>query len=94
MSQPFRRRVEERSAAALDRLHRFPAWLPLVVVLALTVAGLSVHGPAGALILLVLAALVGFLCYLSWPVLTGNARLVRLLVLALVVAAAVWQARR
>jgi hypothetical protein len=91
MSQPFRRRVEQRSSAALSRLSRFPTWLPLVVVLALTVAGLTIRGPLGALFLLVLAAVIGLLCYLSWPVLSGNARLVRVLVLALLLAAVIRQ---
>ena len=91
MSQPFRRRVEERSSAALARLSRVPVWLPLVAVLALTVAGLAIRGPAGAMLLLVLGALVGWLCYVSWPVLDPNARLVRLLVVAIVVGLAVWQ---
>jgi Family of unknown function (DUF6703) len=91
MSQPFRDRVEQRSAAALARLSRFPAWLPLVVALALTVAGLLIPGPLGALLLLVLAALLGWLGYLSWPALGGSARVVRLLVLALILAAAARQ---
>jgi hypothetical protein len=91
MSQPFRRKFEQRSAGVLSRLSRAPAWLPLVIVLVLTVAGLLIRGPAGALLLLVLAALVGWLCYLSWPTLAGNARAVRLLVLAILVAVAIRQ---
>lgn len=91
MTQPFRRRFEQRSAGVLSRMSRVPVWLPLVVVLVLTVAGLLVHGPVGALLLLVLAALVGWLCYLGWPSLAGNARAVRLLVLAILVVLAIRQ---
>jgi hypothetical protein len=91
MSQPFRRRVEQRSTAVLSRLRSFPTWLPLVVALALTVAGLAIRGPLGAAFLLILAALLGWLCYLGWPTLPSNARLVRLLVLAIVLAVAVRQ---
>jgi hypothetical protein len=91
MSQPFRRRVEQRSSTVLSRLSRFPTWLPLVITLVLTVAGLAVRGPLGAASLLILAALLGWLCYLGWPTLSNNARLVRLLVLAIVLAAAIRQ---
>jgi hypothetical protein len=91
MSQPFRRRVEQRSATVLSQLSRFPTWLPLVIVLALTVAGLAVRGPLGAAFLLMLAALIGWLCYLGWPAFPSNARLIRLLVLAILLATAVRQ---
>ncbi len=91
MPEPCRRRVEQRSAALLGRLRRLPTWLPLVVVLGLTVAGLLLRGPGGALLLAVLALLLGWLCYLSWPVLQPSGRLVRVLVIALVLAAAVRQ---
>jgi hypothetical protein len=91
MSEPFRRRVERRSAVLLGRIGRLPTWSPLVVVLGLTSAGLLVRGPVGALLLAVLALLLGWLSYLSWPALQPGGRLVRALVLALVVAAAVRQ---
>jgi hypothetical protein len=91
MTQPFRRKLEQRSAVVLSRLSRLPVWLPLVAVLVLTVVGLLVRGPVGALLLLVLTALAGWLCYLSWPTLAGNARAVRLLVLAILVVLAIRQ---
>lgn len=91
MSQPFRRRVEQRSSVVLSRLNRFPTWLPLVFVLALTVAGLLIRGPLGAAFLAVLTALIALLCYLSWPILSANARLVRLLVIGLLLVATVRQ---
>ena len=91
MPEPFRRRVERHSASALARLGRLPSWVPLVLVVALTAGGLLIRGPVGAALLAVLAALVGWLAYLSWPALPPNARLVRMLVLGLVVAAAIRQ---
>ena len=91
MPEQFRRRVEQRSALVLARLGQLPTWTPLVVVLALTVAGLLVRGPVGALLLAVLAVLLGWLAYLGWPALTPTGRLARVLALALVVAAAAWQ---
>jgi hypothetical protein len=91
MPEPFRTRVERRSAVALARVSTLPTWFPLVVVLGLTLAGLLVRGPVGALVLVVLALLLGWLCYLSWPVLSANGRVVRVAVLLLIVVAAVWQ---
>jgi hypothetical protein len=91
MSEPFRRRVERRSTALLGRLGRLPTWVPLAAVVGLTAAGLWVRGPAGALLLVVLAVLIGWLGYLSWPALPSNARLVRVVVVAVVAAAAVRQ---
>jgi hypothetical protein len=91
MPEPFRRRVERGSAGVLARLARLPSWLPLVVVVALTAGGLLLRGPAGAALLAVLALLVGWLAYLSWPALSPAARLVRVLMLGLVIAAAIRQ---
>ena len=91
MPEPFRRRVERRSAGLLARLGRLPTWLPLVLVVALTAGGLLLPGPAGAFLLAVLALLVAWLAYLSWPALPPNARMLRLAVLGLVVLAAARQ---
>ena len=91
MSEPFRRRVELRSAVVLARVSRLPGWLPMVVVVGLTAGGLLVPGPAGAALLAVLALLLAWLAYLGWPALTPPARLARVLVLALVLAGAIRQ---
>jgi hypothetical protein len=91
MPEQFRRRIEQRSALVLARLGRLPTWMPLVIVLALTVGGLLVRGPVGALLLAVLALLLAWLAYLGWPALTPSGRIGRALAVALVVAAAAWQ---
>src|SRR5262249_42541744 len=88
MPEPFRRRVEQRSAGVLARVSRLPGWLPLVLVVGLTAGGLLVRGPAGAALLAVLALLLAWLAYLGWPALSPTARLARMVVLVLVVAAA------
>ena len=91
MSEPFRRRVEQRSTLLLARVGSLPTWFPLVVVLGLTLAGLLIRGPVGALLLAVLALLLGWLAYLGWPALKPNGRLVRVAVVIVVLAAAVRQ---
>jgi Family of unknown function (DUF6703) len=91
MPEQFRRRVEQRSALVLARVGRLPTWMPLVIVLALTLGGLLIRGPVGALLLTVLAVLLAWLAYLGWPALRPGGRFARVLALALVVAAAVFQ---
>jgi hypothetical protein len=63
---------------------RLPRVVPFLVVAALLVAGLTVQGVVGGVLLLVLAALLGGLLALSWPALEQGARLLRLLVVLLV----------
>ncbi|MBC7372994.1 MAG: hypothetical protein H7323_03275 [Frankiales bacterium] len=60
--------------------------LPLVSVL-LLIVGLAAPTAIGVPVLLVLAALVWWLSYLSWPVVQGVQRLLRLATIGLLVAA-------
>jgi hypothetical protein len=86
---PLRAAVEKRSAPVLVLLsqqHR--AIVPLVSVL-LLLGGLALPVPVGVACLLVLLAFVGWLTYLSWPAIIGQARVVRVATLLLVVAAIV-----
>ncbi len=84
----LRRAVELRSGPLLVIMARRPVG-PGLVVGVLLLAGLLLHGPAGALLLMVLAALVAWLTYVAWPALTAPARVPRLAVLALLLGAAV-----
>lgn len=84
----LRRRLELKTGPLVILLHRMPRVVPFLLVAALLLAGLGLKGVAGALLLLVLAAFLGLLLLLSWPVLPANARLLRLATLALVVATA------
>jgi hypothetical protein len=60
--------------------------LPLASI-ALLLGGLTLPPPVGVLLLLLLLLVVGWLSYLSWPVVVGPARLVRLALLLLIVGA-------
>lgn len=84
----LRSAVERRSLPALTWLTRRPSWLlPLASVL-LLLGGLLVPPAAGVPLLLVLAALLGWLTYLSWPKVAGGGRLMRVAVVAGLVALA------
>lgn len=91
MSLPFRSRVEHAAYPVLDRLERLPRFLPFIAVLALIVVGIAVPR-WGFLATALVALLVAFLIYYTWPRLTLPERLMRIAVLALVTAVAVVQA--
>lgn len=89
-----RRTVEQRSAPVLMRLTALPRWLPAAVMGVLLVGGLLLGGWAGAVLLLALAAYVGWLGYLSWPLATTGGRVLRLLVVLVLAGAGVSAALR
>ena len=80
-----------RAAVLLVRLSQLPRWAVLLPVLAAVVAGLAIPGLAGALFLLAVAALLGWLLATAWPVLAPAARLPRIVTIAIVVGYAVWK---
>jgi Family of unknown function (DUF6703) len=84
VSSPLRRAVERRSTGLLTWLATRPRWVPLVLVLALLLAGLFAPPVIGAVCLLVLVLALLWLTYLAWPKLDTGGRLIRLLVVVLV----------
>lgn len=85
----FRRRVELKAGPLVVLLHRMPRVVPFLLVAALLLGGLGLKGVAGAVLLLVLATLLGALLLLSWPALPPPARMLRVATLALLVGAAI-----
>jgi len=69
--------MERWSAAPLVFLHQLPRWVPPLALAALLLAGMLATGWVGAASLLVLAALLGWLAYLSWPSTPLPGRLLR-----------------
>jgi hypothetical protein len=86
--------VERRSAAPLVFLRQLPAWLPPLVLVGLLVAGFAVRGLAGAAALGMVAVFIGWLGYLSWPLLGGAGRAGRVAAVGCLLALAVLQATR
>jgi hypothetical protein len=81
---PFRHAVERRSATAIVFLNGLPRALPGLFVLGLLALALLAPPLVSALALLLVAALLGWLVFLSWPGITFGARAVRVVVIALV----------
>jgi hypothetical protein len=80
--------IGPRSAMILARLARVPRFLLVLTVLAVLVGGLLLPGLGGALLLGLIAALTGWLATLSWAYQPPHLRLLRLLVVGTLVAAA------
>jgi hypothetical protein len=89
-----RQAAERRSAVPLLYLRQLPAWVLPIVLAAFLVAGLAVRGWAGAILLCVVAAFLGWLAFLSWSGLAGRGRLGRAVVIAALLALAAFQATR
>src|SRR5215831_15194743 len=62
-----RQAVERFSARPLVFLTQLPRWVLLLIVLGLLISGFAVPGLIGAAALLLVAVLLGWLAYLSWP---------------------------
>lgn len=87
----FRSRVEHASVPLVARLSRLPRAATFLAMLAVMVAGVLVPR-IGFVFTLIVALVVGWLLFLSWPRLTPPERLGRVAVLFLVVAVAIVQA--
>ncbi|MEE2035607.1 hypothetical protein Q8791_00030 [Nocardiopsis sp. CT-R113] len=85
----LRRSVEERSAVPLVWLHQRPRWLAPLVLGALFIAGLAAPGFVGAACLLLVAAFFVWLAFLTWPSLTGQQKVPRVLMVGVVLVLAV-----
>lgn len=82
MSSPLRTAVERRSTPALVRLRTLPPAAPFLVMLVLVLGGLFAPPFVGAVLLALVALVLGWLTYLAWPVLPGNGRLLRVVAVA------------
>ncbi|MCW2678926.1 MAG: hypothetical protein JWM62_327 [Frankiales bacterium] len=83
----MRGEVERTSAGVLVWLHSRPKFLVPLLSVVLLLGGLFAPPGIGVPLLLLLAAFVGWLTYLSWPVIVGVQRLLRLSTIGLVLAA-------
>lgn len=93
-STQIRQSIERLSLRPAAYLRVLPRWLPPVVIAALFVGGLAVHGWGGAAMLLVVTVFLAWLAVLSWPALQPATRVLRVLALAVLLALAVWQGLR
>jgi hypothetical protein len=86
---PLRRRIDQASLPLMTRLSHLPRLVPFLILLGLLVVGLLIGSVAGFVLMSLAAAFVGWVLYLSWPLLSSSERLMRLAVLLIAVAMAV-----
>lgn len=84
----LRAAILRHSAVPLVFLSRLPRWILPVLLAALLVAALAAEGWVGVVPTVVLAAVLGWLAFLSWPSLNLPARLLRVAGLVLLAALA------
>ncbi len=84
-----REAVNQRSRGVLVRLSRLPALVIPGLVLMLMVVGLSAPLPVALPALGLIALFVGWLAYISWPILQPRGRFTRGLMLGIVLGSAV-----
>lgn len=83
----LRKRVTDLSAPALLRIHGLPKFLVPALIVGLMLLGLFLSAPYSGIALTVVCLFIGWLMYLSWPLLDSKSRLIRLLVFLILVAA-------
>jgi hypothetical protein len=88
MAPTLRKRIEVLSAPTLIRMHSLPRAIVPVLIILLMFVGLVKDNATGGIALLAVCAFVGWLLYLSWPLLESRARILRALTVLLVFLAA------
>jgi hypothetical protein len=89
-----RRSLENVSAMPIAFLQQLPRWLAPSVLAGLFVVGAFVRGWIGAVAIFLVALFIGWLASLSWPRLNPPGRLLRVIIVALLLAFALWQGSR
>jgi hypothetical protein len=79
------------SAPVLIRMNVMPKWFVPLVLAAFLIGGLVIPSRLSGLLLLVVAAFLGWLVAISWPLVKPRGRLLRVAVVALVVVVAVFR---
>ena len=86
----LRESFERASLPALTYFNGLPRFVPFLGILVLSLAGILLPSPGWLLLVVVILVLVWILA-LAWPRLTGAERLMRLAVVAIMVAVLVTQ---
>jgi hypothetical protein len=83
----LRKRVTDLSAPILLRIHGLPKFLVPGLIAVLMLLGLFLPAPYSGLSLTVVSVFIGWLMYVSWPLLDSKSKLIRFLVFLILIAA-------
>lgn len=81
----LRQQVEAKSRPLLTRLHALPRLLIPLATVALIAIGAFTPMPYALVAFAIIFCFIAWIAYLSWPVVSTGARLMRLAMLALIV---------
>ena len=81
----LRKQITDKSAPALLRIHGLPKFLVPGLIAVLMVAGLLMNPPYAGVPLTVVSIFIGWLMYLSWPLLDSRSKLIRFLVFLILI---------
>ena len=91
MAKPLRKQVEILSTPILRKINNWPRPLVPILLLVFLLFGLFVPGTVGGFFILLVGLFVGWLLYLSWPLLPASSRIFRLLAVAVILASGLTQ---
>jgi len=83
----LRKRVTDLSAPVLLRIHGLPKFLVPGLIAVLMLLGLFLPAPYSGISLTVVSVFIGWLMYVSWPLLDSKSKLLRFLVFLILIAA-------
>ncbi|NBO25563.1 MAG: hypothetical protein EBU89_02860 [Actinobacteria bacterium] len=83
----LRKRVTDLSAPTLLRIHALPKFLVPGLIAVLMLLGLFLQAPYSGIALTVVSFFIGWLMYLSWPLLDPRSRIIRFFVFLILIAA-------
>lgn len=86
MALSLRSRIEHASVPWVERMHRIPQPLALVLLVVVLAAGVLAPRPWGGIAFLLVGLFIGWLLFLTWERLKLPERLMRIAVLVLVLA--------
>lgn len=91
MAKPLRKKVEIFSTPILLKLNSFPRAIIPLLLLTFLLVGLFVPGTVGGFFILLVGLFVGWLLYLSWPLLAPRSRFFRVIAVAVILISAFTQ---
>ena len=91
MAKPLRKQVEILSTPILLKINNWPRPLVPILLLVFLLVGLFVPGTVGGFFILLVGLFVGWLLYLSWPLLAPSSRIFRLLAVGVILASGLTQ---
>lgn len=84
MSSNLRKKLEVLSTPALLTINNWPKWLVPILMLSFLLVGLFVPGVVGGFFIFLVGLFVGWLLFLSWPLLDAKSKLFRFVLVAII----------